>query len=193
MQLIRRYSGFTLIELMMVLVVMAIILSVAVPSFRTMFANNQSISISEDLIVAVNLARSEAVKRGKLVSICRTTTGNTTTPACASATGDWNTGFIVYIDKSASETTSTTITTTLPTDDIIRIFPPLTSDKAAISVKRGTSDVTFLRYNPMGVLAKNSTNEATITTSVAKCKGDNKRVITVKLSGSISVAKQACS
>lgn len=193
MRPIRSSSGFTLIELMMVLVVMAIVFSIAMPAFRTMFANNQSITISEDVIAAVNLARSEAVKRGKLVSICRTTTGATATPACASATGDWNTGFIVYIDKSATETTSTTITTTLATDDIIRIYPPLTSESAVISVKRGSSDVTFLRYNSMGILAKNDNNEATITTSVAKCKGNNKRVMTVKLSGSISVAKQACS
>lgn len=180
----QKNSGFTLIELIMVLVVMAIILSIAVPSFRTMFANNQAGAISEDFIAALNLARSEAVKRGKLVSICRTTNA----ASCTSSTGDWNTGYIVYLDSSSSETLTTT---TIATDGIIRIYP--SSANTAISVMRGASDVTFLRYNSMGSLAKNVTGEATVTTSATKCKGNNKRVMTVKLSGAISVTKQACS
>lgn len=183
----RSVSGFTLIELMMVLVVFAIILSVAVPSFRTMFANNQSIAVSEDFIAALNLARSEAIKRGKLVSICRTTNPDDAAPVCTNATGNWNTGFIVYLDTKTTEADTDTAL-----GEIIKVYPSLVSQKAVISVKRNGVDVTFLRYGTLGVLAKNVNQPATIETSVTKCKGNNKRVTTVKLSGSISVAKQAC-
>lgn len=61
--------GFTLIELMVTLTVMAIVLSLAAPSFASLLASNRISTQTNELIGALNLARSEAVRRGQPVTL----------------------------------------------------------------------------------------------------------------------------
>ena len=65
----RGMRGFTLIELMVTLTVMAIVLSLAAPSFASLLASNRISSQTNELIGALNLARSEAVRRGQPVTL----------------------------------------------------------------------------------------------------------------------------
>jgi type IV fimbrial biogenesis protein FimT len=83
----RRLSGFTLLELLVTMFVAAIILGVAVPSFRTMTASNRITTQTNDLIGAVNFARSQAITRNGNVTLCRTAAAADTT--CAAVAGDW--------------------------------------------------------------------------------------------------------
>lgn len=62
-------TGFTLIELMVTISIAAILLAVGVPSFQAIIENNRLATQSNELITAVNLARSEAIKRGVNISI----------------------------------------------------------------------------------------------------------------------------
>lgn len=64
-----RNSGFTMIELMITVVVLAIIAAIAVPSFQTLVENNRITTQSNALLGALQLARSEAIKRGVNVSV----------------------------------------------------------------------------------------------------------------------------
>ncbi len=61
--------GFTLIELMVTLTVMAIVLSLAAPSFASLLASNRMATQTNELIGALNLARSEAVRRSQPVTL----------------------------------------------------------------------------------------------------------------------------
>lgn len=65
----RSRGGFTLIELMAALAVLAIVLCVAAPSFASMMATQRVRSAALDLSSALLLARSEAVKRNGTVSV----------------------------------------------------------------------------------------------------------------------------
>lgn len=65
----RRACGFTLIELLVTMVIAAILLAVAVPSFRSFLANSRSKAASTELVSAFLLARSEATKRNATVSV----------------------------------------------------------------------------------------------------------------------------
>ena len=56
--------GFTLIELMVTISIAAILLAIGVPSFQAIIENNRLATQSNELITAVSLARSEAIKRG---------------------------------------------------------------------------------------------------------------------------------
>jgi len=61
----RRVSGFTLTELMVVILVVAILAAIATPSMTEMIQRNRIDAYSNELISALSLARSEAIKRGE--------------------------------------------------------------------------------------------------------------------------------
>lgn len=65
----RRGRGFTIIELMITLVVLGFLAALAVPSFSQMIARNNLSAASNDLVVALLTARSEAVKRECQVTV----------------------------------------------------------------------------------------------------------------------------
>jgi len=65
----RYQRGTTLIELMVALGVLAIILSMAAPSFRNVLIDNRITTWSNELISGLNYARSEAVRRGDTVRV----------------------------------------------------------------------------------------------------------------------------
>ena len=58
--------GFTLVEIQMVMVVSAIVLSLAAPSFMNIIANNRVASAANDLVVVLNLGKSEAAANGSI-------------------------------------------------------------------------------------------------------------------------------
>jgi len=61
--------GFTIIELMITLLIVAILSTMALPSFTQMIKNNRLTTQANELVLALNLSRSEAVKRGTSVTI----------------------------------------------------------------------------------------------------------------------------
>lgn len=65
----KKANGFTLIEMMITIAILAIILSIAVPSFVTFTRNNRVTSQTNELVSAFNYARSEATRRGARVSL----------------------------------------------------------------------------------------------------------------------------
>lgn len=80
--MLMKNHGFTLLELMITLAIMAIMLSWAVPGFQEIIRQNRLTTETNELVTALNLARSEAIKRGRPVTV--TADG-----------GGWGAGFTV--------------------------------------------------------------------------------------------------
>jgi type IV fimbrial biogenesis protein FimT len=66
-KLMRKQTGFTLIELMIVIVIMGITLALGIPSYTTWIANTQIRTGAESLFNGLNLARTEAIRRNESV------------------------------------------------------------------------------------------------------------------------------
>ena len=62
-------SGFTLVELMITLVLMAILLGIGVPGFRSFILDQRLRATSTDIRLALSTTRSEAVKRNRDVEL----------------------------------------------------------------------------------------------------------------------------
>jgi len=63
-------SGFGLIELVIVIAIVAILTVIALPSYSRIMTRNRVVTDTNDLLAAINLARNEAVARGRPVTIC---------------------------------------------------------------------------------------------------------------------------
>jgi prepilin-type N-terminal cleavage/methylation domain-containing protein len=73
----RKHSGFTLIELMVVVVVLAILAGVAIPNFKIIIDKNKLRDATGPLFSALSLARTEAVKLAGKVDVCTRNTAGT--------------------------------------------------------------------------------------------------------------------
>lgn len=97
-----KVSGFTLVELVVVMAVFGVIAALAAPSFRD-FVLQRTISAQvAELGSALRLARSEAIKRGAPVTVCPTTTAHEAVPVCATG-AEWAAGYLVLIDNGTAD------------------------------------------------------------------------------------------
>lgn len=89
-----RNRGFTLIELMVTLAVSAVVLSFGIPGFQSVIRDNRMTTQYNQFVSALNVARSEAVKRGVGVTTCKR---NAAGSDCNNA-GNWEDGWIIFTD-----------------------------------------------------------------------------------------------
>ena len=82
----KRNRGFTLLELMVVLVIAGVLIGVGVPAFRNFIMDARMTSTANDLIAALHYTRSEAIKRRAAVSMCATADALAANPVCTEAT-----------------------------------------------------------------------------------------------------------
>jgi len=158
-----RQKGFTLLELMVTISVAAIILSFGVPGFMSFIANNRAVTDTNDLVTALNLARSEATRRGSAVTVCSSTNGTT-----CNGDGDWSTGWIVLSSG----------------DELLRSWP----ERSELGVITATVDE--FRFQARGSVAGVAPQ---FDIELPNCSGDQERVVTVNGAGRVAVARVNCS
>lgn len=81
--------GFSLIEMLVVMTILAILLGIGVPNMAQYFASNRLNGASSDLFAMLNLARSEAMRRGQMISMRHNGTAGSR---------DWNSGWSMFVD-----------------------------------------------------------------------------------------------
>lgn len=88
-------DGFTLIELLVTLSVASILLTVAVPSYRTFVQDNLLSMQSNNFFSTLALAKSEAIRRSSSVTVCPSTNGTSCTGGVS-----WSNGWLVFADTN---------------------------------------------------------------------------------------------
>jgi type IV fimbrial biogenesis protein FimT len=96
-------AGFTLVEMMVVIIIMAVMLAWALPTYKQLITNYRMSDELSQINADVELARSTAVRTGSYVTICPSLAPTSSTPACSGA-NEWNTGWIVFTDNNNDQT-----------------------------------------------------------------------------------------
>lgn len=90
-----RNRGFTLIELMVTVAVLAILLTIALPSFKGVIQSNRVATSTNELIATLSLARSEAIRNSRGSGVCASSAG-------AACDGTWEQGLMVWGDTNGN-------------------------------------------------------------------------------------------
>ncbi len=135
--------GFSLIETLVVIAIVAITMAIAIPSFGSMMQKNRLSSAASALQVSLSLARSEAIKRG--IDARVTVTANT-------AAGVWTNGWTVFLDRTTTAnngvsppaSTDCSTATTCPIEVVAAPTGPVSTSQ--------TSSFNYFTYNGQGRL-----------------------------------------
>lgn len=140
--------GFTLIELMIVLVVLATLLSVGAPLMQGQLHSNSLRAESGRFLQAINLARSEAVMRNLPVSICPSAMATTGIPECNGVFAD---GWMVFANADKDKIVDA------GADEVLRVFEGLPAG-FRLTNRAGTRDAfELINYLPDGSSHSNRT------------------------------------
>lgn len=94
-----RSGGFTLVEVVVALAVLAILGAIAVPGFTNLRYDSSRSTAVNEFIHTIFLSRSEAMKRGEVISICKSMDGGT----CTNAAAHWSAGWIAFVNLDRDE------------------------------------------------------------------------------------------
>lgn len=99
----KRMRGFTLLELMMVVVIAGVLLGIGVPAMGNFIRNARMTGAANDMIASLHYARSEAIKRRLPVTVCATETplaAPPSVPVCTDQDDMSGMGWIVFVDPN---------------------------------------------------------------------------------------------
>ena len=129
-------SGFTLIELLITIAIAAIVLGIAIPSFIPTITSNRLTTSANELVTALNFARSEAVKRSVSVTVRKVDDNSFTNK---DALANWEDGWDVFTDADSDGNFEAG-------DVLIRTYAPLQPSYTL----RGNSFSDFIRFTSSG-------------------------------------------
>ena len=129
-------SGFTLTELMITLAIAGTLIGIAIPSFTSIISSNRLTAYANELVTALSLARSEAIKQGLSVTV-RKVDDNSSTNKGAGA--NWEDGWDVFTDADSDGNFEAG-------DVLIRTYAPLMPSYTL----RSNSFSNFIRFTSSG-------------------------------------------
>lgn len=177
-----RHRGFTLIELMITLTVAAILLMVGVPNFQEFIKSNRLSARTNAFVADLNLMRSEAIKRGGRVSMCK----STTLTGCANS-GGWEQGWIIFSDMNG--TAGQVDTGGSNPDVVLRKNGP---SNGGVTIRGNSTVQTRISYNSAGTLDTSPGSLILCDDRISNSFNTNKakaRVIVISMIGRIRTMK----
>jgi len=174
----RHSTGFTLLELMITVAVLAVLLGLGVPALTQFIRDNRLTAQTNALVGSLNLARAEAAKRGLPVAVCAAT--NAQPAACAGEdASDWANGWLVFTDRIGD------IGSFDVGDELLQVAPAVGQ-----GLTLTTDNIGFARFNsdtsPVTQVAFTVRPEGT-----SACLQSGQRAIAIAVTGRINTSKAA--
>lgn len=160
-----RSRGFTLIELMVTVAMMAILAALAAPSIQQFAVRSAMRAISNDFSLAMQRARAEAINRNECVVMCMSSNPTGSSPTCTNTGDNWGVGWIVF--RYPSCTTSSGNYAGLPSSaaDVILAREAVASRYQLVSP--GGSPTRAVVFNPRGLPQLGSTGTFNLTDTLS--------------------------
>ena len=166
-----RQSGFTLVELMIAIAVVAVLLGLALPSFQQSMRSNRVATATNEMIAALSLARSEAIRNNGGGAVCPSTNGT----ACGAS---WSDGWLVWADTNGNSTLDAG-------EAVLRYSQG--NPRLAVSNTGGT-----VAFDSRG--RRRAVGDQTLTLRPDECASQPlQRTLTINASGQVTTVRGACS
>lgn len=165
-----RAEGFSLMETLIVISIVAILMALAIPTFKYVTQSNRSTSEINGLLSNLQLARAEAIKEGQTVSVCPSIDG----VSCSAASTAWQTGWLVFSDTGVVGTID-------GTDFVVRVQNAFTGTDT-LQTDHNVSVITFSREG----FAMNLPNAVTFTLHDSTSNPQYTRCLSLTIVGALS-------
>lgn len=133
--------GFTLLELLVTLVIVAILLAVAAPSFQSVIRNNAMVAARDDILKALQFARAHAVTANTQVSVCAA--DDNLDDGCSADSRNFANGWIVFEGNELDDADTA--------DNRLRVHEKYENISMIFD---GSDTVTYITYQPSGLLER---------------------------------------
>ncbi len=167
----KRQAGFTLIELMVVIAVLAALLAMAWPNFEVSLRTNRVATATNEMIASLAMARSEAIRSTRGAGVCSSDDG-------ASCGGTWADGWLVWGDTNGNEA--------------------LDDGETVLRYSRGGETMTAdgpddpVTFDSRG--RRRAAADQVLSLEPQSCEGQElRRTLTINASGQVRTVKGACS
>jgi len=190
--MMKKYTGFTLMELMIAVAIVGILLTVGVPSMKTFLQSNQLIATTNELLSAIHVARSEAIKLNKSVTVCASSNG---TSCASSESGNWRKGWIVFADANRDFIGTGVACVNTATDCLLRSHEEVDDPQLSVlGIYADGAEITSFTFTSRGLPRDKNLNAQSGVFSLCSFDASNavirSRAVVLSLSGRVRVSDE---
>lgn len=161
-----RAQGFTLIEILVVIVIVGILLALGVPSFQDSIERNAVTSHANTFMNSLRYARSEAIRSGLTVAMCRSINAESGNPSCSAGGGGtvgWATGWVIFVDRNNNGVINNGET-------ILRVQGPVSNSGGIVNA----SGSVVYTFRPTGVMVSAAASETTFNSRSGNTRAERR-------------------
>lgn len=174
-----RISGFSMVELMITIAIVAILVALAFPSFEGSMRSNRVATATNELMASLSLTRSEAIRNPGGAVICTTTNGT----ACNGTS--WDDGWMVWIDLNGDGLITGT------NDRVVRYIQG--HERLAITAEStgGVAEENMIRFDNRGRTI-GAVREFIVQPDSCPAGVEARRSLNLSAVGQVRITREAC-